>query len=389
MAETGSDTPSGIGARLRAGREKTGLTQLQAAEKLHVDAKVVESLEAEQFEALGAPVFVRGHLKHYAELVGEKAAELLDLYAAASQPAPPDLTKLPKAAPESNPSRLAVPALVVLIGFVLLGVVWWVVKSVGGPQGAGPKRGPQPVAIAPELPRDPAVIDVTANEAVPSAGDAGAASGAAAANGAAGANGIAAANANSRAPANAQNSGATTAGGSRSRNTSASAAGPPSQSATSIARTTSVAAPGAAGRGAPSTSGTGSAAAGSAGAPASAGSAGAAAPAAGTAASTTGAPARSDKPMEVTLRFSADSWVEVYDANGQKLFYDVGTAASSRTVSGTPPFRVHVANAPGVSLDVNGKPATVPANAVKGDQAQFVINRSGRIVRARTQADGG
>ncbi len=87
--------------------------------------------------------------------------------------------------------------------------------------------------------------------------------------------------------------------------------------------------------------------------------------------------------MEVTLRFAADSWVEVYDANGEKLFYDVGAAASSRTVSGTPPFRVHVANAPGVTLDVNGKPATVPANALKGDEAQFVINRSGRIVRAR------
>jgi hypothetical protein len=93
--------------------------------------------------------------------------------------------------------------------------------------------------------------------------------------------------------------------------------------------------------------------------------------------------------MQLTLRFAADSWVEVYDANGQKLFYDVGTADSSRTVSGSPPFRVHFGNAPGVSLDVNGKPATVPANAVQGEQARFVINRSGRIVRARTQADGG
>jgi hypothetical protein len=93
--------------------------------------------------------------------------------------------------------------------------------------------------------------------------------------------------------------------------------------------------------------------------------------------------------MQVTLRFAADSWVEVYDANGEKLFYDVGTADSSHTVSGTPPFRVHVANAPGVSLDVNGKAATVPANALKGDEAQFTINRSGRIVRATPKADGG
>src|SRR5262245_32541271 len=174
MAETGSG--SGIGARLRAGREKMGLTQLQAAEKLHVDPKVVESLEAERFEALGAPVFVRGHLRRYSEFIGEKTAELLDLYSAATtQPALPDLTKLPKAAPDSSPRRLAVPALVVLSGFVLLGLVFWVVKSVGGSDGTQPKRGPQPVAIAPDVPREPAAIDVAANEAVPSTSDAGAA----------------------------------------------------------------------------------------------------------------------------------------------------------------------------------------------------------------------
>ena len=93
--------------------------------------------------------------------------------------------------------------------------------------------------------------------------------------------------------------------------------------------------------------------------------------------------------MNVTLKFTADSWVEVYDANGQKLFYDIGSASSSRTVSGTPPFRVTLANAPGVTFDVDGKPGSVPANAVKGNVARFVINPYGRIVRAAPKADGG
>jgi cytoskeletal protein RodZ len=332
-------------------------------------------------------VFVRGHLRHYAELVGEKTAELLDLYGAASQPVLPDLTKLPKASPESNPSRLAVPALVVLIGFVLLGVVWWVIKSVGGPQSAGPKRGPQPVAIAPELPQ-PTVVDA-GNEIGPSSGEAHTANEAAATADTAAANGRAAVNASSGrssiAGGDARPDSGSTAGsdartrsgspagsGARSGNpspaavTSRSDAGAPSQSAGSVTRTSSA----------------------TSGAPAAASAAGVSAPAAASAPTAPAAP-RGDKPMEVTLRFAADSWVEVYDAKGEKLFYDVGTADSSRTVSGTPPFRVHVANAPGVTLDVNGKPATVPANAVKGDEAQFVINRSGRIVRARPQADGG
>src|SRR6187431_3120114 len=103
MSETGSDTRSGIGARLRAGRERMGLTQLQMAEKLHVDPKVVESLEGERFDALGAPVFVRGHLKRYADFIGEKAAELVEIYVSASKAAAPDLTRLPKAAPETKP----------------------------------------------------------------------------------------------------------------------------------------------------------------------------------------------------------------------------------------------------------------------------------------------
>jgi len=58
----------GIGARLRAGREKLGLTVLQVAERIHTDPKIVEAIEAENYEALGAPVYARGHIGHYAEL---------------------------------------------------------------------------------------------------------------------------------------------------------------------------------------------------------------------------------------------------------------------------------------------------------------------------------
>ena len=336
MSETGSEVRSGMGARLRAGREKMGLTQLQAAEKLHVDAKVVESLEAERFDALGAPVFVRGHLKHYAELIGEHAPALLELYVGATKPTLPDLTRLPKAARRTSPSRLAVPALVVLIGFVLVGVVWWIAKSVGGPEGAKPKGGPQPVAIAPEITQEPAVAEGSGD--VPRA--VGGPSGTPGAN-----------------PASA------TSGAS-------SRALPAVKSAGAASAT-----PGAGARAVPAASG--SAPTASSSAPAAAGTA------------TPSSTAARGKPMEVTLRFSADSWVEVYDANGQKLFYDVGSASSSHTVSGTPPFRVTVANAPGVSLDVNGKSTAVPANAVKGDEAQFLINRAGRIVRAPPKADGG
>ena len=72
-AQAGGDSRAGIGSRLRAAREKKGLTILQAAEKVHLDPRILESLEAEGFAALGAAVYVKGHMRHYAEFVGEQA----------------------------------------------------------------------------------------------------------------------------------------------------------------------------------------------------------------------------------------------------------------------------------------------------------------------------
>lgn len=116
----------GIGARLRAGREKLGLTVLQVAERIHTDPKIVEAIEAENFEALGAPVYARGHIRHYADLVGESANELTQTYSNLSKVGQPDLTRIVKApaGPESN--KLVAPALVVIVVFAVVGAIWWI-----------------------------------------------------------------------------------------------------------------------------------------------------------------------------------------------------------------------------------------------------------------------
>jgi cytoskeleton protein RodZ len=121
----------GIGARLRAARERKGQTILQAAEKLHVDARVLEALEAENFEPLGADVYVRGHLRHYAELVGESPAQLQELYTNTSPQTRPDLTRIPRGerAPES--ARLMLPALLGVLGLTLAGLLWWLLTLPG------------------------------------------------------------------------------------------------------------------------------------------------------------------------------------------------------------------------------------------------------------------
>jgi cytoskeleton protein RodZ len=114
----------GIGARLRSARERRRLTILQAAERLHLDPDILEALEADDFAALGAPVYVKGHLRHYAELVGESPEALYELYSQGTRVPPPDLTRVPKPVADDT-GRLVAPAVIVVIGFAVAGTVWW------------------------------------------------------------------------------------------------------------------------------------------------------------------------------------------------------------------------------------------------------------------------
>ena len=148
----------GIGARLRSARERSRLTILQAAEKLHVDPDILEALEAENFAALGAQVYVKGHLRHYAELVGESPQALFDLYSQGARIPQPDLTRIPKALPE-DAGRLFAPAVIVVIGFAVAGCIWWIISLSYRPWSAVAPR-PVPVTVQAAMPVQPAAQPV-------------------------------------------------------------------------------------------------------------------------------------------------------------------------------------------------------------------------------------
>ena len=158
MSEGGNDSgarKSGIGARLQAGRERADLSLAQAAELLHVDPNVIHALEVENFGELGAAVYARGHLRHYAELVQESAPELLGLYAASVHAAPlPDLTRMPHAK-QMNPLRGAVvmTGVAVVIGIGLIGSIRWLYLDLH-PGSRLPKAAPM-AAPATVIPADP------------------------------------------------------------------------------------------------------------------------------------------------------------------------------------------------------------------------------------------
>lgn len=131
MSAGGNDSDArkkGVGARLQAARGRADLSVVQAAELLHVDPGVLSALEGERFGELGAPVFVRGHLRHYAELLKESVPEVMSLYAASAEAAaPPDLTQMPHVK-QANAWRgaLVTTGLAVVIGVGLIGSIRWI-----------------------------------------------------------------------------------------------------------------------------------------------------------------------------------------------------------------------------------------------------------------------
>jgi cytoskeleton protein RodZ len=271
-----------IGQRLRAGRERSGLSVPAAAEKLHLDTKIIEALEADRFAEVGASVYVRGHLKRYADFVGEPGAEFVSQYSAREARAPaPDLTQAPHPQRRADPRRLVMPLVVLGCTAVLLAAVWWVLS--GSHAGNAKALRAQAAPASREVPMPaPAVaatpVTLSTRDAAVSGSDA---------------------------PAVAE-----------------PAVTPPAKET----------------------------------------------------------PARE---IRLRLELTNDSWVEVYDSRGDRLFYDVASAGSVQSVSGRGPLRVVLGNAAGVGVEVDGQSREIPEGAADGEGARFVVNRSGTLSRAR------
>ena len=96
----------GPGAELSSERERQGLTQQQVAEQLNLDVSVIHWIEHDDFAALGAPVFAKGHLRRYSTLLGLPPERLLEAYEqTGTHPSQPTL--IPKGREELVPPRAA------------------------------------------------------------------------------------------------------------------------------------------------------------------------------------------------------------------------------------------------------------------------------------------
>ena len=149
-APTGVADRHSPGQMLKKERERRGLTVLQAAEELNLDRWIVEAIEADQFLALGAPVYARGHLRKYAALLGVSPDLIVGRYDALSgTPAAPVVTTTATAHMPRRPKSVYVLPAVLLVLGLIAGIWWWLAS--GDSSETTPAIGSEAGALAPPL----------------------------------------------------------------------------------------------------------------------------------------------------------------------------------------------------------------------------------------------
>ena len=151
-AASAASTP---GIRLREARERRGWTAAQSADLMRLPVGVVESLEADRYADLGAPVFARGHLRRYATLLELPVEPLLEAYDRShAGPAAPSL--IPQASAHTpvraEGQRLRLPAaawyalgLAVIIAAGAGGWWWWTQRAASDAAAEAAPASQEPV----------------------------------------------------------------------------------------------------------------------------------------------------------------------------------------------------------------------------------------------------
>lgn len=124
--ETSSDDePQGPlgGERLAKARKAQKISVLEIAKELHLDEPKVRALERNDFDVLGAPVFAKGHLKKYAQVVqvdeGDVLADYYQLTRAAG--VPPLVSARPRVRREMSPG----PWIAVIVVIIMVATAYW------------------------------------------------------------------------------------------------------------------------------------------------------------------------------------------------------------------------------------------------------------------------
>jgi cytoskeleton protein RodZ len=272
---------------LRRQREQRGLSLQDVADEMHLDRWMVETIEADQFLALGAPVYARGHLRKYAQLLELAPDTVLASYESLSEGVrvAPVAPPIPAVAPAPGDRRfsvwIAVAALAISVGAL---AIWKVAEPPQSERAAARPADAAPAIAQPDPTPQPEAVVETQPVAPPPVAEA------------------------VREPAR------------------------PVTAAVEQEREEEQAPVAAVGA----------------------------------------------ERVDLVLDFIEPSWVEVYDAAGGKLMFDIGQPGSPRKLSGSAPLTILLGKADAVQVMADGQQVVVPRRAGR-DAARFTVAADGAV----------
>lgn len=142
--------PTKVGDRLRAARERAGMSLAEIGARTRVPLRHLESIEASDYGALPSPTYAVGFTRAYARAVGEDEVALARDVRAEAMNAPraqPQYQPYEIADPKRVPSRgLVIVAAGVALALVVLAVLWFGSALLRGDD--APAATAPPVAVA-------------------------------------------------------------------------------------------------------------------------------------------------------------------------------------------------------------------------------------------------
>lgn len=93
----------------------------------------------------------------------------------------------------------------------------------------------------------------------------------------------------------------------------------------------------------------------------------------GEAPSSSAEPAVGDE-AEIVIRAKQEAWVDVADASGRRLYFDLARPDRELRLRGEPPYKLVIGNAAAVEVEFRGQPVAIERNANEG-VARFQLGR--------------
>ncbi|MBB3139480.1 RodZ domain-containing protein [Halomonas organivorans] len=324
------------GELLRREREALELSRDEVAEALNLRPAVIEGLENDIYDEVPIATYRRGYLRSYANLLGMDAERVLAAYQARFGSEDTERKVTPVHVVNKPPSRLGawlfrLATLLVIAGLVGLTLLWW--QSRGGSQPPTPGDN-APVAVdsldgttvteggEPATADDEATERDWSREVATDAGD----------------------------DTSANDDARQAAGDETPAERDAATPDAPAQAASATSDATA------------ETEGNAADAS--------------AAPQAGEEEATEGteeAVAATGDRRVLELTFNEQSWTEIFDANGQRIFVGLQEPGTTARVEGEPPFRLTVGNATGVELAWHGDPVDLAPRTGANNVARFTL----------------